>query len=147
MYTFYFTSLWKHNDMAGIAVKSDPVLWDTCKRRACTRAGMCPHSARKMQWATRCYKDAGGRYASPRTSDNRLARWTRERWRTHNGRRSGGRLRYLPDAAWARLSPDQVRRTNAAKRRGSARGKQWVRQPKDVASVASRVRRSGKKNR
>lgn len=128
--------------MKGIAVKKNPGLWERCKREACSKAGLCKHSARKMQWATRCYKKHGGRYASPRKSaDNRLARWTRQRWRTYDGKPSRGRTRYLPADAWKRLTPDQVRRTNRAKARGYSRGKQWVRQPSDVARIASHVRR------
>lgn len=128
---------------SGIAVKRSPKLWERCKRDACSEAGMCTHSARKMQWATRCYKKRGGTYASPRkSSGNRLARWTRQRWRTYDGTPSRGRTRYLPAAAWDRLSPDQVRRTNRSKARGYRQGRQWVRQPSDVARVASRVRRA-----
>ena len=126
--------------MSGIAVKRDPALWARSKRRACTKHGLCAHSARKMQMATRLYKEAGGTYVGTKT-DNRLARWTSERWRTASGLPSEGRRRYLPDAAWARLTPSQVRRTDAAKRRGTARGQQYVRQPSDVARVAAAVRR------
>ena len=124
-----------------VAVKRDPALWEGCKRRACSSAGLCDHSARKMQWATRCYQKRGGRYEGRRSPSNRLARWTAQRWRTSSGKRSDGKRRYLPDAAWRRLSPDQVRRTNASKRRGYLRGEQWVRQPADVARVAARARR------
>jgi hypothetical protein len=96
-----------------------------------------------MQWAVRDYKARGGTYlaASPRVSATRLAEWTRQRWRTHSGKPSEGKRRYLPEAAWRRLTPAQIRRTNAAKRRGHARGEQWVRQPRDVARIASRVRK------
>lgn len=96
------------------------------------------HSARKMQWATRWYKTHGGRYASPRRSkDNSLVRWTRQKWRTHSGRPSRGKLRYLPDEAWKHLTPSQIRRTNRSKRRGT---RQFVRQPADVARVAREFR-------
>jgi len=128
------------------ATRTDPALWEASKRRACTVAGMCNHSARKMQWAVQDYKRRGGGYVgSRRSSSNGLARWTRQRWRTHSGAPSEGVRRYLPDAAWAKLSPDQVRRTNASKRRGFRRGRQWVRQPADVAAVASKVRRTALK--
>ena len=75
-----------------------------------------------MQWATRYYKAHGGTYAGRKSGSNRLSKWTRQRWRTHSGRKSAGRLRYLPDAAWKRLSPDQIRRTNAASRAGRRAG-------------------------
>lgn len=125
-----------------IARKTDPQLWETAKRRACRDAALCLHSARKMQWATRWYKAHGGRYVGRRSPQNRLARWTRQRWRTSSGRRSDGRRRYLPDAAWRALSPDEIRRTNAAKRSGHRRGRQYVRQPADVARKTRAARES-----
>ena len=124
-----------------IAQKTDPKLWQTAKRLACTSARLCDHSARKMQWAVRYYKSHGGQYTTARSGANSLARWTRQKWRTHTRKPSRGKLRYLPDAAWKHLSPDQVRRTNASKRRGTRDGKQWVPQPSDVAAVAKRYRK------
>lgn len=76
-----------------------------------------------------------------RSKDNDLARWTRERWTTVDGRPSRGRWRYLPADAWAHLTDDEIRRTNRAKRRGHSRGKQWVKQPSDVARKTARFRR------
>ena len=120
---------------SGIAVKRDPKLWERSKKAACKEAGLCAHSARKMQWATRYYKSHGGTYVGPLSPTNRLSRWTRQRWRTHSGRKSEGTRRYLPDAAWKRLSPSQIRRTDRAKREGTRRGRQWVPQPKDVVAA------------
>jgi hypothetical protein len=130
--------------MPDIAVKRDPALWKTAKRAACVEAGLCPHSARKMQWATRYYKAHGGTYEGEKSADNKLSRWTREKWRTSTGAHSEGKLRYLPDEAWRRLSPDQVRRTNRSKRLGTRSGRQYVPQPIDVADVAAGVRRESK---
>ena len=129
--------------MPAVAKKLDPALWQQSKRRACTHAKLCLHSARKMQWAVRDYKRRGGRYASrSRSRSNRLARWSRQKWRTHDGTPSRGKKRYLPDAAWRTLSPDQIRRTNRAKARGHSKGKQWVRQPTDVARATRRARQA-----
>lgn len=122
------------------ATRTDPKLWESSKQRACSIGNLCKHSARKMQWAVRDYKRRGGKYKSAKRSSNKLVQWTEQRWRTSSGKPSEGVRRYLPDAAWAKLSPDQVRRTNAAKRRGFAKGKQWVKQPRDVAKLASKVR-------
>jgi hypothetical protein len=123
------------------ATKTNPRLWESSKRRACSKAKLCKHSARKMQWATRDYKQRGGLYASPRKSpSNSLTKWTRQRWRTHSGKKSKGTRRYLPDAAWSHLTPAQIRRTNAAKRAGYQRGKQWVPQPRDVVNVVREFR-------
>lgn len=126
--------------MPPIARKTDPALWRASKEEACKRAGLCLHSARKMQWAVRHYKAQGGGYAGPRSPDNRLVRWSRQRWRTATGEPSRGRRRYLPDAAWRSLSPRDVRRTNAAKAAGHRAGKQYVRQPRDIARRTRRHR-------
>ena len=123
-----------------IAVKTSPRLWKASVARACTEAGLCAHSARKMQWAARDYKARGGGYADD-GAGNSLRKWTAERWRTHTGAPSAGTLRYLPDAVWSQLTPSQVRRTNAAKRRGTRRGRQYVPNPSDVRRVAARSRR------
>lgn len=123
------------------ATRSNPRLWQRAKREACRHhANLCPHSARKMQWAVAWYKKHGGTYVGRKSPTNSLARWTRERWRTASGKPSNGVRRYLPSKAWDRLTPSQVRRTNASKARGHRLGKQWVSQPKDVARVARRYR-------
>ena len=126
----------------GIAVKTDPELWAEAKRKACEDAKLCKHSARKMQWATKYYKKEGGKYEGPKRRDNKLATWSRQDWTTSSGAKSEGRRRYLPKEAWDALTPDQIRRTNEAKAKGFRKGRQWVKQPKDVAEVAARVRHS-----
>lgn len=120
--------------------RSNPTLWERSKKKACSQGGLCKHSARKMQWAVQYYKKHGGKYEGPRSASNSLARWTRQRWRTSSGKKSDGVRRYLPDAAWKHLTPSEVRRTNAAKARGYSQGKQWVRQPRDVAKKVRRMR-------
>ena len=125
-----------------IATKTNPRLWETAKKKACTSGGLCKHSARKMQWATRYYKSHGGRYSGKRQPSNSLVRWGKQKWRTSSGKKSGGRLRYLPSKAWKQLSPSEKRRTNASKRRGYERGRQFVRQPKDIAKKTAKVRKS-----
>ena len=130
-----------------VAKKTNPALWERAKKAACSKGGLCKHSARKMQWATRYYKQHGGRYSGKRRADNSLTQWGKQKWRTSSGKKSGGRLRYLPDAAWRKLTASEKRRTNAAKKRGYARGKQYVRQPKDIARKTRRSRTSTKKRR
>ena len=129
------------------ATKLDPALWTEAKRRGIKATGG-RHSARAMQWAVRYYKAHGGRYGKdmPR-ADTHLAAWTRQRWRTASGDRScddGGRCsrRYLPDKDWSKLTAAQIRKTNAAKARGSARGRQYVPQPADVRRRLRGGRRS-----
>ena len=133
----------------GVAVKLSPKLWETAKEKACSEGGMCKHSARKMQWATQYYKKHGGKYGGSKSSSNRLHQWTKQKWRTADGSKSGGKKRYLPDKAWKSLSAGQIRRTNRAKLEGFKQGKQFVKQPKDVATIAAKARRlsSGSRTR
>ena len=116
-------------------------MWEACKKSACTKGRMCKHSARKMQWAVHCYKKKGGKYVGKKSSDNSMVRWTKQKWTTSDGSRSEGKKRYLPKEAWKALSKDQIRRTNEAKQKGYAKGKQFVSQPNDVANIAKRFRR------
>ena len=124
-----------------IAKKLDPQLWEKCKVLVCVKGGMCKHGAFKMLKVADCYKRHGGRYAGKKSSRNSMVRWLKEKWTTVDGSPSGGKKRFLPQKAWKALSKDQIRRTNLSKRRGYAKGKQFVRQPKDVAMVSKRFRR------
>jgi hypothetical protein len=90
-------------------------------------------SARKAQLATRLYKESGGGYSGPKSSDNSLSKWTKQKWRTSDGSPSEGKKRYLPDKAWNKLAPSEVRATNRAKAAGDKKGKQFVPQPKSVS--------------
>ena len=98
-----------------VSKKRNPRLWETAKRKACTQGKLCKHSARKMQWATRYYKSHGGKYVGKKSSRNSLVRWGKQKWRTSSGKKSRGKLRYLPDKAWKRLSKREIRRTNQSK--------------------------------
>ena len=73
-------------------------------------------------------------------SQESLSKWTKQKWRTSDGKKSKGKKRYLPDAAWKALSPAEKRATNAAKAKGNKKGKQHVAQPKKVAKKTSRYR-------
>ena len=74
-----------------------------------------------------------------------LKNWTAQKWRTKSGKRSSDTgERYLPEAAIKALSPAEYSRTTAAKRRGKAQGKQFVRQPKGVAAKTRSYRQKGK---
>lgn len=101
-------------------------------------------SARKAQLLTQAYERAGGGYTGPRTATQRsLRRWTGERWRTSDGRpaiQGSSTRRYLPDAAWRRLSPGQRAATNRKKLEGSRRGRQFVANTSAAAQAGRRVR-------
>jgi len=125
------------------AKKSNPELWKrvVSSVKASTKGGDPGEwSARKAQLAVSEYKKRGGGYEGPKQSDNSLAKWTDEKWRTSDGKPSEGKKRYLPDKAWDALSPAEKRATNAAKAKGNAEGKQFVKQPEKVAKKAARYR-------
>jgi hypothetical protein len=46
----------------------------------------------------------------------------------------------LPEAAWSALSAGEKAATNKAKAAGNSKGKQFVKQPKNIAKKASRFR-------
>ncbi len=70
-----------------------------------------------------------------------LKKWTAQKWRTSDGKPSNGKKRYLPDAAWAALSPAEKAATNKAKATGNKKGKQFVSQPKKIAQKVRSFRK------
>lgn len=71
-------------------------------------------------------------------SQKSLIKWTKQKWRTKSGKPStqGPKAtgeRYLPEAAIKSLSSQEYARTTAAKRAAIKKGKQFSKQPKDVA--------------
>jgi hypothetical protein len=73
-------------------------------------------------------------------SQKSLKKWTAQKWKTSDGKPSKGKKRYLPEAAWAALSPSEKAATNRAKAAGNKKGKQFVKQPKSIAKKAARYR-------
>ena len=73
-------------------------------------------------------------------SQKSLKKWSKQKWRTSDGKPSKGKKRYLPDAAWKALSPAEKRATNKAKAAGNKKGKQHVKQPKKIAKKTRRYR-------
>ena len=98
-------------------------------------------SARKAQLLAAEYKKAGGGYTGPKKeSQNKLSKWTKEKWTTDDGSLSEGKKRYLPEKAWGALTAAEKKATNAAKAAGNKAGKQFVKQPKKVAEKAKKFR-------
>lgn len=101
-------------------------------------------SARKAQLATLRYKKAGGGYSGAKTkAQENLSKWTREKWRTSDGKpakRKGGTTRYLPDAAWKKLSPAEKAATNRKKLAGDRAGRQFVPNTKAAKSAGKSAR-------
>lgn len=123
-----------------VAKKTNPALWEKAKAEAKARMGG-KHSARAMQLAVSIYKKKGGGYKGAKSSSNKLAKWTKEKWTTSSGKPSEGKRRYLPKKAWSALSASEKRSTNAAKAAGNKKGKQFVAQPKSIANKVKRFRK------
>ena len=73
-------------------------------------------------------------------SQKSLKKWSKQKWRTSDGKHSKGKKRYLPDAAWKALTPAEKKATNRAKAAGNKKGKQFVKQPKSIAKKTKRYR-------
>jgi len=70
-----------------------------------------------------------------------LKDWGKQKWRTKSGKPSSETgERYLPEAAIKSLSPAEYAATTRAKRKGTAAGKQFVKQPKAVAKKTASYR-------
>ena len=69
-----------------------------------------------------------------------LFNWGKQKWRTSDGSPSKGKKRYLPDAAWKSLSASEKAATNRAKAKGNRAGKQFVKQPKNIAKKVRKYR-------
>ena len=75
------------------------------------------------------------------TSQKSLKDWGKQKWRTKSGKPSTKTgERYLPSAAIKALSSSEYARTSAAKRKGTAAGKQFVKQPKSIANKVRKYR-------
>jgi hypothetical protein len=75
-------------------------------------------------------------------SQQSLRKWTKQKWRTKSGKKSADTgERYLPEKAIEALSPEEYAATSRAKRAGSKKGKQFVKQPKRIAKKVARYRK------
>ena len=63
-----------------------------------------------------------------------LKNWGKQKWRTKSGKPSAKTgERYLPEKAIKSLSAKEYAATTRAKRKGTKKGKQHVKQPKSIA--------------
>ena len=70
-----------------------------------------------------------------------LKDWGKQKWRTKSGKPSSQTgERYLPEAAIKSLSSAEYAATTKAKRKGTAAGKQFVKQPKTIAKKTASYR-------
>ena len=74
-------------------------------------------------------------------SQKSLKSWTKQKWRTKSGKPSAKTgERYLPSAAIKALTPAEYAATSRAKSKGNKKGKQHVKQPKNIAKKTRRYR-------
>lgn len=128
------------------AKRTDPALWEAVKAEvtAGSKGGRPGQwSARKAQMSVRLYKERGGGYLGPKDPDNSLTKWTKQKWRTKSGRPSlETGERYLPSDAIDALTDEEYAETTRAKRRGTRKGQQFVKQPKKIARKVKKFRRN-----
>jgi hypothetical protein len=103
-------------------------------------------SARKAQMLAAEYEKAGGKYTGSKSeSQKSLSKWTDEEWGTKSGKPStqGSEAtgeRYLPKAAREKLSAEEYAETSKKKRKDMRAGRQFSRQPSDIAKKSARYR-------
>ena len=74
-------------------------------------------------------------------SQRSLKSWTKQKWRTKSGKKSSETgERYLPEKAIKALSAKEYAATTRAKRKATAKGKQFAKQPKKIAKKTARYR-------
>jgi hypothetical protein len=84
-------------------------------------------------------------------SQRSLKDWGSQKWMTSATKankdkgsskevKSGGKKRYLPEAAWSSLSASEKAATNKAKSEGNKKGKQFVSQPKSIKAKTKNYR-------
>jgi hypothetical protein len=125
--------------------RTNEKLWGKAKAEAKAKMGG-KHSARAMQLAGKIYREDGGGYTGAKTKgQSSLSKWGKEDWGTKSGKPStrGPKAtgeRYLPKKARESLSSAEYSATTKAKRAGTAKGKQFVAQPKKIAKKTAKMR-------
>jgi hypothetical protein len=78
---------------------------------------------------------------SLKESQRSLRAWTTQDWGTKSGKPSAETgERYLPKKAREALSSQEYAATTKAKREGTKRGRQFVKQPKKIAEKTAKYR-------
>lgn len=131
--------------MAGTAKKTNPELWESVKLKITksSRGGKPGQwSARKAQMAVAEYKKEGGGYEGRKADDNHLKQWQDEDWGTKSGKKSGETgERYLPRKSREALTDSEYKRSSEKKKADSRKGKQFSKQPADIAKKAAAARK------
>ena len=98
-------------------------------------------SARKAQVAVKAYKQAGGGYIAGIKTENSLNKWILENWRTKSGKNSSDTgERYLPAKAIEALTEEEYKMTSEKKRKDTSKGKQFSKQPHQIAKKTKKYR-------
>lgn len=105
-------------------------------------------SARKSQLLAHEYEAEGGGYTNkkPSAAQKNLKDWTEEKWQTADGEKAvQGKetARYLPKAAWDKLSPAEKKATEAKKRAASKKGQQTVANTEPAKEAGRAARKQG----
>ena len=75
-------------------------------------------------------------------SQRSLKAWGKQKWRTKSGKKSSETgERYLPEKAIKSLTSAEYAAPTRAKRQGTKKGKQHVKQPKGIAKKTAKYRR------
>ncbi len=75
-------------------------------------------------------------------SQRSLKSWGKQKWRTKSGKPSSKTgERYLPEKAIKSLTSAEYAATTKAKRKGTKKGKQFVKQPKRIAQKVKSYRK------
>jgi hypothetical protein len=131
--------------MAGTAKKTNPKLWESVKLKITkgSKGGEPGQwSARKAQMAVAEYKKEGGGYEGRKSKDNHLKQWQDEDWGTKSGKKSGETgERYLPRKSREALTDSEYKRSSEKKTADSRKGKQFSKQPGDIAKKAAAARK------
>ena len=76
-------------------------------------------------------------------SQRSLKSWGDQKWKTKSGKKSADTgERYLPEKAIKALTSAEYAATTKAKRQGTKKGKQFVKQPKSIASKVKKYRKT-----
>ena len=126
-----------------VAIKKNPKLRESAKKQVMNSSVWgkpWQWSAIKAMRATKIYKEKWGEYSGS-TSWNSLKKRQWEDWKTKSGKPSKDTWeRFLPAKAIKSLSSAEYKKTSDAKKKWTAEGKQFVKQPKSIAKKTAKFR-------
>jgi hypothetical protein len=101
--------------------RTNEKLWKSIveKLKKSSKYGGVGWNARKAQAAVKEYKKRGGKYTGRKSSQNSLAKWTKQDW-GYVSKRGG---RYLPKKVRESLTSSQKAAANRAKKKATKKGK------------------------